>query len=215
MNTRHLRFPILLLVLLASVMTYTMPAHAVVKFRRPLSVTNSPMFTSWFDQDTRSGYSKNYACTTNTPYDGHKGVDFKASVGTNIYAGARGGLYYRYDGCNTYGSLSSSCGSGFGNHARIDHEGTTDGASGMVSVYAHMKQGTVIGLSTLLCGAYIGQTGSSGRSEGPHLHFELRPSGFSSTARRDPFAGPCSQNTSYWSTIPDYSSGVPGTTCVY
>jgi murein DD-endopeptidase MepM/ murein hydrolase activator NlpD len=189
-------------------------AEAVVKFRRPLDVANSPMFNSWFDQDSRTGYTKDFTCKTGISYDKHKGVDFKATVGTTIRAGAKGGLYYRYDSCPTYGSLSSVCGNGFGNHARIDHEGASNGSSGMVSVYAHMKLGTVIGPSSLSCGAIIGQTGSSGASDGPHLHFEMRPNGFGSSPK-DPFTGPCSQSTSYWSTIPDLSSGVPGTKCVY
>ena len=83
----------------------------------------------------------------------------------------------------------------------------------MVSIYAHMKKGTVLSPASVLCGKKIGEVGSSGTSDGPHLHFELRPNGFSSSARIDPFPGMCSQDTSYWSTIADRSSGIPGTTC--
>lgn len=202
---------ILLLVIMAVPFLSIFPRNveAVVQFRRPLTTTLSPAFSAWYDQNSTVGATKKYECSTGTPYDGHKGTDLRANTGTTIYAGANGGLYYRYDGCATTGS--AGCGGGFGNHARIDHEGTPDGASGMVSVSAHMKQGTVIGLSSLLCGAQIGQTGASGDVSGPHLHFELRPSGFGSSARIDPFAGSCSQSTSYWTSV--NSSGLPGTSC--
>lgn len=208
MNKTFSKYLMLILMLMPLLASLPNHAEAIVKFRRPLTTTLSPALTAWYDQNSTAGASKNYACTAGTPYDGHKGTDFGANIGTNIYAGALGGLYYRYDGCATTGS--SGCGGGFGNHARMDHEGTPDGVSGMVSIYAHMKQGTVIGTASLLCGAQIGQTGASGDVTGPHLHFELRPSGFGSSARLDPFAGSCSQTTSYWTSV---SGGVPGTAC--
>lgn len=185
-------------------------AEAVVKFRRPITTTLSPVFSGWFDQNSTAGASKNYACSVGAPYDGHKGTDFRANAGTSIYAGANGGLYYRIDNCPSSGG-DPMCGGRFGNHARMDHEGATDGVSGMVSIYAHMKKGTVVYPSSVLCGAKIGETGASGDVTGPHLHFELRPSGFASSARKDPFAGNCSQTTSYWTSV--NSSGVPGTAC--
>ncbi len=188
---------------------YTGEAQAIVKFRRPLNTILSPVYSAYYDNDSRSGYMKNYYCGTDTVYDGHKGTDFRANVGTYIYAGASGGLYYRFDGCPTYGSLGDDCGFGWGNNVRIDHEGSETDRLGMISVYAHMKQGTVAGTQCLLCGTYIGQTGSSGNSSGPHLHFEIRPNGWGGS-KIDPFSGNCSQSTSYWV---NQAYGIPTNQC--
>ncbi len=206
MNILFKKYLILSILVIPFLVSIPNQADAVVKFRRPITTTS---MSAWYDQNSTAGASKNYACTVGTPYDGHKGTDFNAVTGTSIYAGALGGLYYSYDSCFT--TNSPGCGGGFGNHARIDHEGTPDGVSGMVSIYAHMKKGTVSGPSSVLCSAPIGQSGASGDVTGPHLHFELRPSGFGSSARKDPFAGTCSQTTSYWTSV--NSSGVPGTAC--
>ncbi len=209
MNTKFKKHAVLFLLLLPFLVSVPNTAEAIVKFRRPLSTTLSPVYSGFFDHNSAAVSTLGYGCTAGIQYDGHKGTDFRATTGSTIYAGANGGLYYRFDGCATTGS--GGCGGGLGNHARIDHEGAADGVSGMVSVYAHMKQGTVIGLSSLLCSAQIGQTGNSGDSTGPHLHFDLRPSGFGSSVRLDPFSGSCSQVTSYWTSV--NSSGVPGTSC--
>ena len=175
------------------------------KFRRPLNTVKTPMFSYYYDNDTSSGL-ENYYCGTGSVYNGHTGTDFRADVGTSIYAGANGGLYYRYDNCSTYGYYGSTCGGGYGNHARIDHEGSYDGY-GWVTIYAHMKSGTVVGTQSLYCSAYIGQTGSSGNSTGPHLHFEVRKYSY---PWNDPFAGECSGDVSYWV---DQNGGAPTTQC--
>ena len=64
-------------------------------------------------------------------------------------------------------------GSGYGNYVKIED------ASGVVIIYAHMHQGTI----TVKEGDYveqgqvIGKVGSSGKSTGAHLHFEVRVNG--------------------------------------
>lgn len=176
------------------------------KFRRPLDTILSPAFSAYYDHDT-SANVKTYTCGTSTVYNGHQGTDFRATVGTNIFAAAKGGLYYRYDACDTIGYRGSTCGGGYGNHVRIDHEGSTTDGAGWVTVYAHMKKGTPVGLQTLYCSTKVGQTGQSGNADGPHLHFEVKKYGY---PNNDPFSGQCSGSTSFWL---KQSNGTPTTEC--
>jgi murein DD-endopeptidase MepM/ murein hydrolase activator NlpD len=53
----------------------------------------------------------------------------------------------------------------------IDHGG------GMATLYAHQSSVAVAAGQTVLPGQVIGYVGSTGRSTGPHLHFEVRISG--------------------------------------
>lgn len=197
---------------IAVVLSLSIPfsSDAQIKFRNPVTPSSAKINT-YKDNDSKTTSFKNYSCGTTKVYENHQGTDFGVSLGTQIYASAKGGLYYRHDSCPTYGSMESTCGGRFGNHVRIDHESPYDDGSGTVSVYAHMQKGSVAGLSSVLCSGKIGLSGSSGQSSGPHVHFEIRPSGFSGSSRRDPFAGSCSQITSYWTSV--NTSGIPGSTC--
>jgi murein DD-endopeptidase MepM/ murein hydrolase activator NlpD len=88
----------------------------------------------------------------------HKGTDFAASRGTPILAAADGTLSYKgYKG-------------GYGKTIMIDH------AQGYSTLYAHMN-GYALGIQTgkkVRQGQVIGYVGSTGRSTGPHLHYEVR-----------------------------------------
>lgn len=159
-------------------------------YRLPLA--SNPGISAWFDHNLGTGMLR-YDGNTTVRYDGHKGTDFLATLGTFVYAGATGSLYQTYNLCPTVGYKDSPCGNGgFGNHARIQH------ADGRVTMYAHLKQYTVIGLQNVSCGQYIGQSGSSGNSTGYHLHFELW-GGQNYGPSIDFFGGPYSNNgVSYW-----------------
>ena len=88
---------------------------------------------------------------------GHKGVDYYAPVGTPIFAAESGKIVRRY--------VSTS----FGKYIKIEH------ANGFSTAYAHMDsfaEGTAEGVFVSK-GQTIGTVGSTGRSTGPHLHFEL------------------------------------------
>lgn len=61
--------------------------------------------------------------------------------------------------------------SGYGNHVIIDHE------NGYVTLYAHMSSLSVVSGQKVGRGAVLGQMGSTGRSTGTHLHFEIRSGG--------------------------------------
>ncbi|MCF6445762.1 peptidoglycan DD-metalloendopeptidase family protein [Nereida sp. MMG024] len=91
----------------------------------------------------------------------HNGVDWAAPTGTPIQAVADG----RVSRANFSGS--------YGNIIYIDHP------NGAHSRYAHMKafaEGVRLG-STVKAGDVIGYVGTTGRSTGPHLHFELHLNG--------------------------------------
>jgi len=94
------------------------------------------------------------------PFDGgadfHPGLDFKGPKGAPIYAAAMGRVSF-------VGQRS-----GYGNCVEIDH------GNGLVTRYAHMSGfRTKVG-TPVKAGDEIGLIGSTGRSTGPHLHFEVR-----------------------------------------
>ena len=86
----------------------------------------------------------------------HYGMDFTAPRGTPIYASGDG-IVKRVD----------SRSSGYGRHIRIDH------GYGYVSLYAHLYKYNVRRNQKVKRGDIIGFVGSSGRSQAPHLHYEI------------------------------------------
>ena len=91
----------------------------------------------------------------------HKGVDFAAPTGTPIYAAGNGTVVY------------AGRKGGYGNYLRLRHNGTYETA------YAHMN-GYARGIHTgsrVEQGQIIGYVGTTGRSTGPHLHYEVLLSG--------------------------------------
>ncbi|WP_375290481.1 M23 family metallopeptidase [Qipengyuania sp.] len=97
------------------------------------------------------------------PFNGsgamHSGLDFRGPTGAPILAAAKGKVSF-------VGRKS-----GYGNVVEIDH------GNGMLTRYAHMSAfETKVG-KTVEAGEPIGAIGSTGRSTGPHLHFEVRING--------------------------------------
>lgn len=87
----------------------------------------------------------------------HAGVDFPAAVGTTVTAAGFGTVVFSgYDA------------SGFGNMIVIGHR------FGLRTVYAHLASIAVSRGQAVGVGQRIGTVGATGRSSGPHLHFELR-----------------------------------------
>lgn len=86
----------------------------------------------------------------------HYGMDFSAPRGTPVYA-TGDGVVLRADNRST----------GYGNHIRIDH------GYGYVTLYGHLYKYNVRVGQKVNRGDLIGFVGSTGRSEGPHLHYEI------------------------------------------
>jgi murein DD-endopeptidase MepM/ murein hydrolase activator NlpD len=100
--------------------------------------------------------------TTPTGTRTHKGIDMTAPMGTPVHA-ARAGQVVR----------AGSTKGGFGNLVVIDH------GNGIRSFYGHLSAIDVKKGDVVEAGAHIGAVGSTGRSSGPHLHFEVRQNGVS------------------------------------
>ena len=86
----------------------------------------------------------------------HYGMDFTAKTGTPVYA-TGDGVVLKADN-----SLS-----GYGNHIEINH------GYGYVTLYAHLSKYNCRAGQKVKRGDIIGYVGSTGRSEAPHLHYEV------------------------------------------
>ncbi len=86
----------------------------------------------------------------------HFGMDFTADVGTPVYATGNGKIV-----------RTDNKSSGYGNHIRIDH------GFGYTTIYAHLSEYNVRLGQNVKRGEIIGYVGNSGRSSGPHLHYEV------------------------------------------
>jgi murein DD-endopeptidase MepM/ murein hydrolase activator NlpD len=86
----------------------------------------------------------------------HQGLDFTAPQGTPIYATANGRV-----------SHAGNKGSGYGNHVIIDH------GYGYQTLYGHMVRVKVSAGKSVKRGEVIGWVGNTGKSTGPHCHYEV------------------------------------------
>ena len=86
----------------------------------------------------------------------HEGIDFNAEPGTPVIAAADGVV------------LSAAYHNDFGNMVEIDH------GEGLTTRYAHLSRMGVKPGALIKRGELLGAVGNTGRSTGPHLHFEVR-----------------------------------------
>ncbi len=86
----------------------------------------------------------------------HRGMDFSAPKGSPIYATGDGKV-----------KRADNNSSGYGKHIRIDH------GYGYVTLYGHLSKYNVNRGQKVRRGDLIGFVGSTGRSEAPHLHYEV------------------------------------------
>jgi murein DD-endopeptidase MepM/ murein hydrolase activator NlpD len=90
----------------------------------------------------------------------HQGLDFTAPTGTPIYASANGVV-------KTAGNL----GTGYGIHVVINH------GYGYQTLYGHMVKVKVRPGQKVVRGEIIGYVGNTGKSTGPHCHYEVHKNG--------------------------------------
>jgi murein DD-endopeptidase MepM/ murein hydrolase activator NlpD len=106
------------------------------------------------------GYVDRSDCSVCSEF--HRGVDLSAGCGQPVFAAGPGTV-----------SVAGWDGSGYGNRIIVDHGG------GYISMYGHMPDGGIrvtVG-QTVTAGDQLGIEGSTGKSTGCHLHFEIRSDG--------------------------------------
>jgi murein DD-endopeptidase MepM/ murein hydrolase activator NlpD len=107
---------------------------------------------------------RHYIAITSLPGDfrkkagGHSGTDFKAEVGTPIYSGFDGKVLR----ANWNVRANGYC-------VEIDHP-----KLGIKTIYLHLSRVKVKRGQTIKAGQQIGESGNTGRTFAPHLHYEIR-----------------------------------------
>ncbi|KAF0230573.1 MAG: membrane protein associated [Beijerinckiaceae bacterium] len=86
----------------------------------------------------------------------HAGQDFAAAIGTPVYSTGSGVVQ------------SAGNAGGYGNLVQVSH------GNGLVTRYAHLSEISVSVGQPVAAGQPVGKAGSTGRSTGPHLHYETR-----------------------------------------
>lgn len=90
---------------------------------------------------------------------GYNGVDLAAPIGTPVLAAASGEVIV---------SKGSGWNGGYGNYVVVKH------TNGTQTLYAHLSSNAVGVGTSVKAGSVVGYVGSTGRSTGAHLHFEVR-----------------------------------------
>lgn len=110
------------------------------------------------------GWRQSFQTSGGQSSNNHKAIDIAAPAGTAVKAAMSGKITLVYKG--DYG--------GYGNTVEIDH------GNGIITKYHHMQDGSLEGLSVgqeVKVGQQIGKVGSTGKSSGPHLDFQVQKDG--------------------------------------
>ena len=133
---------------------------AVAQAAAPVAVGGGVVWPYSFEARINGGFGPRDApcggCSTF-----HDGVDFGGGDGTPIQSIADGVVV-----------VATNDGGGLGTHVEIQH---VVGGRTITSSYSHMQYGS-LGMSVgdaVVAGQFIGLTGTTGQSTGPHLHFKL------------------------------------------
>ncbi|MFT5179906.1 MAG: LysM repeat protein [Candidatus Paceibacteria bacterium] len=130
----------------------------------PLNESKKTSSTKIVKSSGGSSYSGSYMRPIKGGYrtqgiHGYNAVDLAAPVGTPIYAALGGRVII---------SKSSGWNGGYGNYVVIKHD------NGTQTLYSHNSSNIVAVGQRVVQGQVIGYIGSTGRSTGPHVHFEIR-----------------------------------------
>ena len=127
----------------------------IVKGKLPKNVgahdTNGPNYEGYYTKPANGALTQGL--------HGYNGIDIGASSGSPIYASAAG---------NVIVARSAGWNGGYGKYVVIDHPNDTQ------TLYGHMSRVIVSPGDQVYRGQVIGYIGNTGRSTGPHLHFEVR-----------------------------------------
>jgi murein DD-endopeptidase MepM/ murein hydrolase activator NlpD len=115
--------------------------------------TGGPTYSGYYLMPVSGGGRKSQGL------HGYNGVDLAASSGTPIVASATGDVIIAFN---------SGWNGGYGNYVVIRHD------NGTQTLYAHLASNIVYVGQHVVQGQVIGYLGNTGRSTGPHLHFEVR-----------------------------------------
>lgn len=136
-------------------------------------ITSSPVVSSKVAKTTKSTSSSKAGSKSSSGYyirpisggresqgiHGHNGVDLANSVGTPVMAAASGKVIV---------SKSSGYNGGYGTYIVVSH------SNGTQTLYAHLSSDKVSVGQSVEQGQVIGTIGMTGKTTGPHLHFEVR-----------------------------------------
>jgi murein DD-endopeptidase MepM/ murein hydrolase activator NlpD len=136
---------------------------------RQLSVLEAMLFDQHLEMSRTPstlpgrGYITSTFGTRSDPFSGgrahHKGIDFEANTGDPVFAAA--------DGVVSFTGVKN----GYGNVVEVDH------GNGYTTLYGHNSAFTVRAGDLIRAGQQIAKAGSTGRSTGPHIHFEVHVNG--------------------------------------
>lgn len=158
---------------------------------------------NYVDLDASAGI-RDHACGIKT-YDGHQGTDItlrnfaEMDSGVTIVAAAAGTVETTHDG--EYDRNKTWLpGEGFGNYVVVDHR------DGFRTIYGHMRKGSVAVTpgQQVAAGTPLGLVGSAGRSDHPHLHFQLAEG----SRVVDPYAGDCGPLFTHWADPEPYQDSL-------
>jgi len=123
------------------------------------SSSDRPRFTKPSNGRITSGFGPRTRSGGAVGSTDHKGVDYGSDQGLGIFAAADGTVE------------AAKMGTGYGNYIYISHPG------GFRTVYAHLKSFSVSANDQVRRGQHIGVMGTTGNSNGVHLHFEIQKNG--------------------------------------
>ncbi len=106
------------------------------------------------------GWRQSFQTSGGQSSNNHKAIDIAAPAGTAVKAAMSGTVVAVTPGYN----------GGYGNTVEIDH------GNGIITKYHHMQDGSISGMSVgqeVKAGQQIGAVGSTGKSSGPHLDFQV------------------------------------------
>lgn len=134
----------------------TAPTSGATIGSRPRPISAYPSYVGYYTHPVPMGHKTQ-------GIHGYNGVDYGAPVGTPVYSAAEGTVIV-----SRFRTLSDPWFGGYGNYIVIEHQ------NGTQTLYGHLSAVYVAVGARVDQGQSIGEVGNTGKSTGPHLHFEVR-----------------------------------------